>query len=223
MKAVIFDLDGTLVESAPDIHAAANALLRAMGYQPLSYETVKSFIGDGIPKLVERIMRASDIEYEQERHAGLTATFVELYSRNPSERSELFSGALEVLTHFSKEGIVLGVCTNKNHDIAVQILQALGVEAFFDVVIGGDSLLQRKPDPAPLRECIRQLGATQVVYVGDGEVDAATAQAAEVTFALFTEGYRQSAVEDLPHDFAFGDYRNLLKFADGVFTTEKAA
>ena len=86
MKAVIFDLDGTLVDSAPDIAAAANALLRAMGYQPLALDIVRSFIGNGIPKLVERVMVASHIEHTPERHAALTGQFETLYADKPAEK-----------------------------------------------------------------------------------------------------------------------------------------
>ncbi len=223
MKAAIFDLDGTLVDSAPDIHAAANALLRAMGYPPLPYALVKSFIGNGIPKLVERIMAASDIAHDAERHADLTAKFSDLYARHPADRSTLFPHVRAVLIHLSAADIALGVCTNKSHGLAVQILQELGIASFFGSVIGGDSLPQRKPDPAPLRECARQLGATRLIYVGDSEVDAATAQAAGVPFALYTQGYRKTALDDLPHDRAFDDYRALLDFADSALGTGKAA
>ncbi|MFT7596603.1 MAG: phosphoglycolate phosphatase, partial [Paracoccaceae bacterium] len=84
MRAVIFDLDGTLVDSAPDIAAAANALLRAMGYQPLSLEIIVSFIGNGIPKLIEHVMHASYIEHTPDRHKALTDQFTALYADKPA-------------------------------------------------------------------------------------------------------------------------------------------
>lgn len=221
MKAVIFDLDGTLADSALDIQDAANALLDENGHQPLSYETIRGFIGNGIPKLVERVMRARRID--PERHAEMTLRFSEIYAANPAGRTTLFPSVRKLLEQLAEQGIQLGVCTNKNHSISCRMLKDLDIGHFFGSVIGGDSLAQRKPDPAPLHECIRQLGATRAVYVGDSEVDGQTAAAAHVPFALFEKGYRKASIKEIPNDFVFEDFAELPTFIATTFAGENAA
>ncbi len=223
LKAVIFDLDGTLVDSVPDIHAAANALLRAMGYQPISYEILRSFVGNGIPKLVERVMRASHMDITPERHADLTAQFIDLYAAKPVAKSQLYSGVTDLLNTLKSRGYTLGICTNKDHALTMQVLEGMGISKVFDAVVGGDTMPVKKPDPAPLFEAMRQLGATQTLYVGDSEVDAATALAADLPFALFTEGYRKSAVSVIQHAFSFSEFSTLAEFVETVFQAETVA
>ncbi len=223
MNAVIFDLDGTLVDSAPDIHAAANALLRAMGYQPVSFEILCSFVGNGIPKLVERLMRASHIELSEARQKSMTAKFVALYTAKPAVKTTLYPGVTQVLSGLKAQGYALGICTNKDRALALQVLDGMGISDFFSVVTGGDSLPVKKPDPAPLLDCARQLAARRVVYVGDSEIDAATAKAAATPFALFTEGYRKTPVATIPHDFAFSEFSALTGFVKTVFQAAPAA
>ncbi len=222
-KPVIFDLDGTLVDSAPDIHAATNALLRAMGYQPLSYEIVRGFIGNGIPKLVERVMRASHIEFTPPRHQALCEQFEALYGERPAVRSRLYPGVRGMLETLRAQGRSLGICTNKSLGLTLQIIEALEIAPLFGAVIGGDSLDVKKPDPAPYFETLRQIGADAAIYVGDSEIDAATAKAAKAPFALFTEGYRKAAVAAIPHDFAFSDYERLVPMIEAMEQQESAA
>ena len=222
-RAVIFDLDGTLVDSAPDIHASANALLRAMGYQPIAYDLLCSFIGNGIPKLVERVMRASHIEVTEARHAELTARFSALYAEKPAEKTTLYPGVLALLDSLRDRGFGLGICTNKAHGLTLKVLDGMGLGDRFGSVIGGDSLPVKKPDPAPFFACRDALGADEVVYVGDSETDAATAQAAGVPFALFTEGYRKTSVALIPHQVAFSDYGKLAPLLDALLEKEGVA
>ncbi len=223
MPAVVFDLDGTLVDSAPDIHAAANALLAQNSLDPLPYEQVKSFVGNGIPKLVERVMRASRIEYSAERHADLNASFLTLYSAKPADLTVLYPGVYEMLKSLKDRGYGMGICTNKNHAQTLQVLEAVGIMGFFGSIIGGDSLEVRKPDPAPLMACFEQLGAGSRYYVGDSEVDGATANAAGIPFALYSEGYRKSALSDIPHQFAFSDFAGLDLLLAAEFAGVSAA
>ena len=123
------------------------------------------------------------------------------------------AGVAEAVGALRADGWRLGLCTNKPISPTRAVLTHFGMTDWFDVVIGGDSLAVRKPDPAPLLAGMVRMGASRVVYVGDSEVDAETARAARQPFALFTEGYRKTDVDQMPHDRAFGDYAALPAIA----------
>lgn len=207
MAAIVFDLDGTLVDSAPDIAAAANRMLADRGEAPLSLERVVDFIGHGIPNLVRLVMEERAIPMtEQER---MTASMLAHYTARPADLTRPYPGVVETLVALRRAGHRLGVCTNKFRAPALQILEALDMAQHFDAVLGGDSLPVKKPDPAPLISCFDALQGERLVYVGDSEVDAETALSAGIDFALFTRGYRKAAIETLPHTFAFDDFITL--------------
>ena len=214
MKAVIFDLDGTLIDTAPDIVAAANRMLRGIGASALPFETVKSFIGNGVPRLVERVMEACDIT-GADRHRDLVQTFLGYYNSALAQDSKPYPNLVATLDALKAAGCVLGVCTNKLAAPSRDILAAFALDAYFDVVVGGDSLAQKKPDPTPLLHAFDAISGTKWrrLFVGDSEVDAECAVRARVPFALFTEGYRKAAISDVPHDFVFSDFAELPDIA----------
>ena len=207
MRAVIFDLDGTLIDSAPDIHAAANKMLAEVDEGALSYETIRSFIGNGVPVLVERIIAAQGINAG--RHPELLEIFMRHYNADPATLTKLYPNVRAVVESLAAEGARLGVCTNKPEGPTREILRAFDLDRLFDVVVGGDTLPVKKPDPAPLRRAVEALGRELTVYVGDSEVDAETASRAALPFALFTEGYRKRPIEELAFDAAFADFAEL--------------
>ena len=204
---IVFDLDGTLIDSAPDIRAAANVMLAAEGVAPLDMPTTISFIGNGIPKLVERAMRARGLP--EADHARLTQAMLEAYDKNPATLTRLYPGLAELLPALREDGHKLGICTNKPLAPTRQILDIFGITGLFDVIIGGDTLPVKKPDPAPLEAAYAALGDGARLYVGDSEVDAETAERANVPFALFTEGYRKVPVEELTHVLSFDHFEAL--------------
>jgi phosphoglycolate phosphatase len=204
---IIFDLDGTLVDSAPDIHAAVSAMLAAEGHVSPDLATVTSFVGNGLPVLVSRVIAYCGLDPAQ--HERLTRATLSYYNAAPADLTRPYAGVVAALETLQTAGHALGLCTNKPEIPARLVLDQLGLARFFGAVVGGDSLPVAKPDPAPLHACIGLLGGGATIYVGDSEVDAATAQAAGVPFALFTEGYRKTAVENLAHDVAFSDFNAL--------------
>ncbi len=205
---VIFDLDGTLLHSAPDIHRVANLVLGPAGVGTFTLDEVTAAIGSGVSVLVTRLAALRGLALEPERHRGIVANFTALYE-DSHDLTRPYPGVLDALTALAAAGHPLGLCTNKPHRPALAALRHFDLTDTFATVVGGDSLPQRKPDPAPLRHTMSLLGASRALYVGDSEVDAETAAAAGVPFVLFTEGYRKTPREELPHAAWFSDFSDL--------------
>ncbi|KUF12812.1 phosphoglycolate phosphatase [Pseudoponticoccus marisrubri] len=206
MARIVFDLDGTLIDSAPDIHALANRILQGEGCAPISMAQTRVFIGNGAGVFVARMRAAAGLpETAQTR---LQEAFVEGY-RDAVTLTEPYAHVVEALDRLAGQGHALGICTNKPLTPCKAVLRHLGLEARFATVWGGDSLPARKPDPAPLHAAFDALGDGPRLYVGDSEVDAETAQRAGVPFLLFTQGYRKTAVAQIPHDVAFDSFADL--------------
>jgi phosphoglycolate phosphatase len=215
LKAIVFDLDGTLIDSAPDLHAAACRVLADAGHPAQSLERIRSFIGNGVPKLVERFMAQAGIP--PAGHARQVEAFLGYYEAASTDLTTVYPGVTGALEHLASQGFVMGICTNKPVRPSNHILGALGLERFFATVVGGDSLPERKPFPAPLELAFAQLDASARLYVGDSETDAETATNAACPFALYTEGYRKADVSALRHDYAFSDFADLAAIVESAF------
>ena len=204
---IVFDLDGTLIDSAPDIHATANLVLADEGLAGFDLPTVRGFVGRGVPHLVDSLLKAHGIE-DPARAARMAENLIGRYE-DAVTLTQRYPGVEDALQALQAAGHRLAVCTNKPVAPALAVLRHLGLEPYFDVVLGGDSGLPRKPDPAPLYETLRRMGDGPAGYVVDSEVDAATAEAAGLPFFLFTEGYRKAAADTLPHRALFSDFADL--------------
>lgn len=208
---VVFDLDGTLIDSAPDIHGIANRLLAGEGVAPITLAQARDFIGNGASVFVARMRAARGLPDNQ--HARLHAAFVAAYD-DAVHLTVPYPGVIAALESLAAAGWRMGVCTNKPVRPTHAVLKHLGLSRFFGAVFGGDSLPVHKPDPAPLFATYDALGGTGPrVYVGDSDVDAETAQRAGIAFLLYTEGYRKVPVADLPHDAAFSHFADLPALA----------
>jgi len=209
VRAVVFDLDGTLIDSAPDLHAAAIATLREAGLPDISEAQTRRFIGNGVPVLVARILAALGVPADADRQAALVAAFLRHYARAPAVRTTLYPGVAAAFDRLAASGIAMGLCTNKPEAPAREILAAFGLDRHMRAVVGGDTLAVKKPDPAPLHHTLHLLGAARGLFVGDSEVDAETAQAAGLPFALYSGGYRNAPVSAIPHTHLFEQFDAL--------------
>lgn len=209
--AVIFDLDGTLIDSVPAIHAVSNAVLSGMGLPTLDRATVRSFVGRGVPNLVRQLLIASGEDPDGPLFAQVERALVARYETDV-EGNTPYPGVVAALDQLAAMGCRLAVCTNKPYRPAEAALRHVGLWDRFAAVVGGDSLPTRKPNPAMLHHAHEKLGGGPMVYVGDSEVDAETAANARAPFAIYTEGYRKTPVTELPHDFAFSSFADLVGF-----------
>jgi phosphoglycolate phosphatase len=206
--AVVFDLDGTLIDSAPDIHATANRVLAEEGLPEMTLDRVRGFIGRGVPVLVARLLEASGAAADAGREAHMTRRFLGLYE-SAVGLTTAYPGVPEALDRLAARGHRCAICSNKPEGPSRAILRHLRLDHHFPVIVGGDRLPNRKPDPAPLRLAIAEAGGGPAVLVGDSEVDAETAQAAGVPFLLFSEGYRKGPITALPHKAHFQRFEAL--------------
>lgn len=204
---IAFDLDGTLIDSAPDIHAIANEVLAEEGVAPITLEDARGFVGRGAANFVAQMRAARGIaESEQAR---LLDAYLSRY-QGAVGLTTVYPGAAEALEALRGAGHRLCLCTNKPEAPTQVVLDHFDLARFFDVVVGGDTLAQRKPDPAPLVAAYDRAGSDGPrVFVGDSEIDAETAAAAGVPFLLFTEGYRKAAADSLPHHARFDRFEAL--------------
>lgn len=202
---IVFDLDGTLIDSAPDIRGIANAVLEEAGAAPITLAETRSFIGEGIQTFVAKMRAARGIP--ESAQAEMLRKVIDRYD-DAVTLTVTYPGVPETLETLSRRHR-LGICTNKLHRPCMAVLRHLRLDRHFGAVVGGDNPLGRKPDPAPLLLAFDELGSGPRLYVGDSEIDAATAERAGIRFLLFTEGYRKTPVDRIRHDAIFDDFVRL--------------
>ncbi len=210
---LIFDLDGTLIDSAPDLCHAANRMLKALfDAGPIPVETFATFIGQGLPKQLERSLRYAGMENPtEEQFQRALETFKKFYGEEPAKRTIVFDGVREALDILKGRGARLAICTNKSEDLAWHALEGLGMARYFDALVGGETLPVRKPHPEPLHECARRLGeeAGPVFYVGDSETDEEAAHAAGYPMLLYTGGYSKKSLDEIDAAARFDHFSEL--------------
>jgi phosphoglycolate phosphatase len=194
VKAVMVDLDGTLLDTAGDLAAAANMMLRELGRAELPLETIKSYIGKGIQKLVKRSLTAS---LDGEPDADLFAKAMPLYERNYAATlcisTRPYPGVLEGLAVLRERSFQLACVTNKAEAFTLPLLNATGLLDFFDIVLAGDSLPRKKPDPMPLLHACTHFGIqpSEMLLIGDSLNDAQAARAAGCGVFCVPYGYNE--------------------------------
>ena len=213
--AVLFDLDGTLVDTAEDLCGALNKALKALGRPPVAVQAVKGMIGGGFPNLVKRGLEATGGPLPEPQFSEVVATARADYEENVAVRSKPYPGVLEALRSLNQRGTKMGVCTNKPAAASRKLLAALGIEKYMSVIVGGDSLPVKKPHPQMAREVLKKLGVgvEGAVLVGDSETDVKLARAAGLAVILVEGGYSDKAAKDLGADLVI---RSFAQLADKV-------
>ncbi len=212
MTAALFDLDGTLIDTAPDIHAAASAMLKDLHMPPLAFDAARGYIGDGVVRFVKRALtrqwwgeprgdvlrRAETLMYEH-------------YARECTARLLCYDGVRDALRVLQNKGVAMACVTNKPAVFSAPLLRESGLSPFFAAVVSGDTLPVKKPNAAPLLAAVKTLGADvhHTWMIGDSAADAKAAKAAGCKFAVVRYGYHRNG--DLPNAACVLD-----KFADVV-------
>jgi phosphoglycolate phosphatase len=206
---LIFDLDGTLVDSVPDLRAALNQMLREQGRPPLSSPQVKRMVGDGVPTLVARALAASGIRPPEAKMA--LRRFLEIYEANAAELSRPYPGVPETLRALRRRGYRTAICTNKPQRATIAVLQGLELLPLFDGIAGGDYFPVKKPDRNHLLGLVHELAGKPeaTAMIGDNENDAAAAHAAGIPLVLMRYGYARVALDSLGADAFLDDFTAL--------------
>jgi phosphoglycolate phosphatase len=206
IKAVMIDLDGTLLDTVPDLAAAANATLTEIGRPRLDVETIKSYIGKGIPNLVRRCLTGSldgTTEPSAEELDRVLPIFKRHYAAVNGRGTTIYPGVMEGLTAFRAQGLRLACVTNKAASFTEPLLETVGLRGWFAVVVSGDTLAEKKPHPAPLLHICKELGVqpAEALLVGDSGNDVEAARRAGCPVYCVDYGYNEGAdVHDLDCD-----------------------
>ncbi|TGQ53534.1 phosphoglycolate phosphatase [Mesorhizobium sp. M1C.F.Ca.ET.193.01.1.1] len=210
-RAILFDLDGTLVDSAPDIATAVNELLGASDLPPLRVDQVKAMIGGGVRKLVERAFAASGSPLADSALEEANRDMAPIYRRHLTRLTRLMPGVREVLTHFHLNGMAMGVVTNKPQLATREILLHFHLTEYLGAIVGGDAVTQLKPAPDALLLALDKLGVgpADALMVGDSSSDVGAARAAGMPVVLLRGGYTQIPVEELGADLVCASLLDL--------------
>jgi phosphoglycolate phosphatase len=216
---VVFDLDGTLANTAPDLAVALNHTLAALGRPPVPPGSVRNLVSHGGRALLRRGLAASGEAPEALVERGYPI-LLKFYAAHICEGTKLFPGVEAALEALRQAGAALAVCTNKPEALTKTLLAALNLGNRFAAVVGGDTLAVRKPAPEPLLEAVLRAGGGRSVLIGDSIVDADTARAARLPFVAVSFGFSDRPVETLGADAVIDDYKDLFaaleRLADGV-------
>lgn len=197
-RAIFFDLDGTLVDSVPDLAEAARRMLAELGEPTRSDAEVATYVGKGIPMMVERALTVGRGPVSAERLAQAIPVFMRHYEATNGKLTRAYPGVAETLPLLKARGLKLGVVTNKAEAFIAPLLDELGLGQYFDCLVGGDTLPQKKPDPEPLWHACERVGVPReaALMVGDSGNDALCARRAGIPVLLMTYGYNEGVPVD---------------------------
>ena len=209
---IVFDLDGTLVDTAPDLAAATNHALAGAGLKPLSVAELRPFIGYGSRVMLDAGLRHHGLSVIEPELSGLHERFFTFYADHVAVSSQPYDGVRELLEALRRAGARLAVCTNKYEHLSKALLRQLDLEPMFGTIAGRDTFAMCKPDPGHLTATIERAGGRldRAVMVGDSEVDIATARAAHVPCIAVTFGYTPRPVRDFAPDATIDDYAEFM-------------
>ena len=214
---LLFDLDGTLVNTAPDLMNAHNYVMKKYGFREKNLSDIKKLAGRGSKVMLTRSLSdvAKSNEFE-DKIDEMTNEFINYYSNNISNESTLKKGLLNFLSWCKEKSIQLGVCTNKQEYLSIDLLKKIKIYHFFEYVAGGDTFKYNKPDPRHLTDAIEIIGGCvkKTIMIGDSETDSNASKAANIPFVLIDDGYTEKKSNEIFHDHLVKDYVGLEKIIE---------
>ena len=215
---ILFDLDGTLVNTAPDLMHAHNYVMKKYGYDERRLSDIKKLAGRGSKVMLTRSMHeiaelSGKIKKTDEVVEKMTKEFIDFYSKNIVKESTLKNGVLDFLKWCKNNFISMSVCTNKQEHLSIDLLKKIKIYDFFDYVAGGNTYKYNKPDPRHLTDTIEIIGGNirNTIMVGDSETDANAAKAANIPFVLLEDGYTDKKTNEIYHNHLIKDFIGLEK------------
>ena len=206
---ILFDLDGTLVDTAPDLMGAHNHVMKKFGYPEKSLGDIKHIAGRGAWIMMQRTFR--DEIKDEKLKKEMIKEFINHYAKNIDKKSKPMSGVIDFLKWAKSNQILMGVCTNKQERLAIDLLKKINLSEYFEYVAGCDTFDFNKPDPRHLTNVIEIIGGDvkKCIMVGDSEVDSQSAQNAKIPFILVEEGYTEKNINEIPHKVLIKNFINF--------------
>ena len=218
MASLLFDLDGTLADTKPDLHAAMNFVLRQNGLDEVPDEAITNMIGGGARMILKRGLEANETRWDDAKLDAATEEFVLWYDQNIDGHTKIYPNLLPILDAAKAAQIPMAVVTNKRESLSAKLLYRLGLQGYFDALVGGDTLPKRKPDPDTIELALARLGCApqDAIMVGDSEADSDGARAANVACICVSFGYRRVSLEELKADAIIDDYAEFAAAAKAI-------
>ena len=206
---ILFDLDGTIVNTAPDLMAAHNHVMKKFGFEEKKMEDIKSLAGKGAWVMMQRSFK-EEIKNEETKKA-MTKEFIDFYAKNIDKYSKPLKGLIKFLDWAKSKNISMAVCTNKQERLAVDLLKKLDLHKYFEYVAGSDTFAFNKPDPRHLTDVVEIIGGDldKTIMIGDSEVDEMSAYNAKLPFILVKDGYTEKLPKEIQHDVLISDFTNF--------------
>ena len=215
---ILFDLDGTLVDTAPDLMNAHNHVMKKFGYVTKTGNEIKALIGKGAGAMISKSMWQSAKKElgainEKKIKDKMVKEFIDFYGKNILVKSKLINGVKEFLTWCKSKNISLAVCTNKQEHLAVDLLKKIGINSFFEYVAGHNTFNYCKPDARHLTDVVEIMGGDlkRTIMIGDSDVDAQSAVNASLPFVLVENGYTDKKINEIKYDYLIKDFVGLEK------------
>ena len=215
---ILFDLDGTLVDTAPDLMNAHNHVMKKFGYETKSTDDIRKLVGQGAKSLIGRsVWGQAKKEFSQvddgKIKKEMVSEFIDFYGKNIVKESKLINGVYDFLKWSKENKISMGVCTNKPEHLAVDLLKQIKIYDFFEYVAGSNTFDFCKPDPRHLTNVIEiiQGDIKKSIMIGDSETDAKAAKGAGIPFILLEDGYTEKNANEIPHDHLIRDFIGIKK------------
>jgi len=211
---ILFDLDGTLVDTAPDLMGAHNHVMKKFGYPQKSLEDIKHIAGRGAWIMMQRTFR--DEIKDENLKKEMVKEFINYYAKNIDRGSKPIKGVVKFLEWAKSKQILMAVCTNKQERLAVDLLKKINLSKYFEYIAGCDTFDFNKPDPRHLTNVIEIIGGdiNKSIMIGDSEVDSQSAYNAKIPFILVEEGYTEKNINEIPHKTLIKDFSNFEKIVE---------